>query len=55
MSMNKPTGGEKLIAETLIKIQKSNEKATKQYLIITIAATFASTISGILIGKYLLS
>lgn len=55
MSLNQPTGGEKLIADTMIKIQKSNEKATKRYLIITIAATFASTISGILIGKFLLS
>lgn len=36
------------------KLQKSNAKATKKYLIITVIATFVSAISGILIGKLVL-
>ena len=42
------------LKESNIKLQEDNKKATEKYIVITVIATFTSTISGILIGKYIL-
>lgn len=51
----------KIISDTIKELKESNEQlqkdnanATKKYLIITVIATFTSTILGIVIGKFVL-
>lgn len=44
----------KELKESNEQLQKDNANATKKYLIITVIATFTSTILGILIGKFVL-
>jgi len=44
----------KELKESNEQLQKDNANATKKYLIITVIATFTSTILGIVIGKFVL-
>ena len=60
-SLDAPSSGSRVIADAVRELRESNEqlqkdnvKTTKSYLKITVIATFASTILGIVIGKYLL-
>ena len=53
-SLDKPSGGEALIAKTLKEIQEANAKTNRSHLIITIVGTFLSAIGGVIIGKYFL-